>query len=196
MTQGVPLSGLYPQYVVFAACLIERASKDEQQIGEPVKVFAREFGDLFIIAQMHDSPFDTPAYRTCEMCKRGGPRASGKDEILKWREALVELSGEIFQPGDVRFADDDSARNADFPAKIEEIILDVPQRGMDIFCQSFGQQHADDGVEFVDFTDAIDAQTIFADAAAVSQSGSPGVAGAGNDFAQTFAHDAHLKKND
>jgi hypothetical protein len=51
-------------------------------------------------------------------------------------------------------------------------------------------------VEFVDFADAVDAQAVLADAGAIAEAGGAGVAGAGDDFAETVAHGWFPRENE
>jgi hypothetical protein len=53
----------------------------------------------------------------------------------------------------------------------------------------FAQQQADEGIEFVDFAQRVDACAVLAGAAAVAEAGAAVVAGARGDFGKSIAHD-------
>jgi hypothetical protein len=56
------------------------------------------------------------------------------------------------------------SRDGEFAAQVEQVVLDMEQRGADVLGQiRFGQQQADMGIQLVHVADRDDAQAVLAD---------------------------------
>ena len=116
------------------------------------------------------------------MGEGGGAAAAGQDEILERRQFGVEVGDRGFEPANVCVPDQLRARDADFAAQIEQVVLHAEQDGTDAVRAILGQQEAEAGVEFVDLADGFDAQAVLVYARSVAESGGATVARAGDDF--------------
>ena len=75
------------------------------------------------------------------------------------------------------------------PPRSNEIVLYVDEAcGNRLAGSVFGEQHADDRIEFVDAADRLDARRILRYARAVAQAGRAGIAGARHDLRQAMPH--------
>ena len=95
------------------------------------------------------------------MRQRCGACPARQDEFFEWLQRAVEPGDLVFKAGDMLFADDVRARNAQFSAKVEQIVLNAQQCGADRFRQLFSKQYAKAGIKFVDLADGFDAQAVF-----------------------------------
>jgi hypothetical protein len=88
------------------------------------------------------------------------------------REAFI-------QPGHLCLADHPMGRDRQFPAQIEQVVLDLHQVRANRVRKPLDQQHTDRRVQLVDFTDHLDPGVVLVRARAVAQPGRAVVAGAG-----------------
>ena len=176
-----------PQHVATATGAVEQAAEDEQQVGEPVDVAAAGLGYGFGVVQLDHGALGAAADGSAEVGQRGGAGAAGQDEFLEHRQVGVEFLGQRFEPADLNVLDDFVARHAKLAAEIEEVVLDVEQRSLHRMGQVFAEQHAEAGIQLVDFADGVDAQAVLGRAAAVAEAGGAGVTGAGDDFGKAVA---------
>jgi predicted O-methyltransferase YrrM len=118
------------------------------------------------------------------LCARAGRRfrAAGQDEILQWREVLVEAVQVPFEAIDVIFGDQRYTRHAEFAAEVEQLVLDAGQAVAHGVRQVGAEHQADRAVQLVDRAVGLDAQAVLVHARAVAEPGRALVAGAGVDF--------------
>lgn len=171
-----------PQDIAAAGRPIQRAAEDEHQVGEPVEVLARVFGERFVIAEADDAAFDAAADRADEVRQRRSARAARQNELLERRQRCVEVGDQLFEAQNLGLADGGVAGDGDFSAQVEQVVLYLQQGLADVFRQILGKQDAQRRIEFIDLADDIDALTIFGDARTIAETGSAGIAGAGDNL--------------
>lgn len=184
--------GVFPQHVAPAGRTIEKATQDEQQVGESVQITAGAFGNRLVMPQMHHGTFGPAADGTGQVGNGGGAGAARQDEFLEGGQGGVEFRHPVFHRLQMGVLDEGSSRNTDLPAQVEEVVLHR-QQGRAYRCihrvrKGFGQQQANGGVEFVDFPQGVDAGAVLAHPGAISQAGGAAISGAGDDFGKSVAH--------
>jgi hypothetical protein len=133
------------------------------------------------LAQRDDAALGAPAHGAAHMRDRGRARAGRQDEFLQRQRRVVLLQQRV-QPRHVLFLDHLVAGDAQFAAQVEQVVLDRDQLFAQVGRHVFAQQQPDEGVQFIDLAQRMDAHAVLFGAAAVAQSGGAVVAGAGGDF--------------
>jgi hypothetical protein len=117
-----------------------------------------------------------------------GTGPAGKDEICQRGQIGVVLLEQLFQALYLGFRYVLEPGNAQFAAKVEQVVLNSQQFLSGIVGQRFAQQDAQAGVEFIDIAERLNSRGILGDPRAVTQTGGAGVASAGKDLCQSIAH--------
>ena len=172
--------------------LVEVAPEHEHQIRQAVEVLARAVVDGFFLREADEHAFGAAADGAAQVGLAGGAGAAGEDEVLERGEVFVPGVERGFEFVDLFGRDHAHAGDAHFAAQIEQVVLHVGEQGAHVVGQGFGEQHADAGVEFVDFAQRVDAQAVLGDAVAVAEAGGAGVAGAGVNLGEAVSHDGVL----
>lgn len=133
------------------------------------------FGQGFGMVQGNHGALGTAADGAAKMGEGGWPGAAGQDELLEHGQVAVEILDDGFESGDLGRFHDRHAGQAEFAAKIEEIMLDIMQHAAHVIWQVLAQQHAEAGVEFIDIADGCDTQTVLGRPVAVAEAGGAGV---------------------
>ena len=102
-------------------------------------------------------------------CRRTA--AAGQDEFFERAKRVVELFDQFFDACDVRDTDAFGSRQAEFAAKVEEVVLNPEQCVANGVRNLFAEQHAKAGVELIDFADDFHPQVVLAHARAVTEAG-------------------------
>ena len=108
------------------AVAVEHAGEHEHQVREAVEVLARGGAQVFGFADGHDGAFGAARHGAAHVRLCGGARAGGQDEFLKARQrGVVALKGGV-QLRQRVVLEQLKARNGDFAAQIEELMLGPP----------------------------------------------------------------------
>lgn len=188
LSRALTIFAWLPQDIASTGAPVERARDNEQQVGETVQVFFRGGADFFRFAQADDVSFRAAAHGTRQMTYGRGPGAAGKNEFLERRQICIEIVQRCFQALNLVFGNGDASGNAEFPAKIEKIVLDVRESGADVPRHFMGEQQTYDAVQFIHRADCTDTAAGFFHARAVSQAGRAVIAGTGIDFGKPMSH--------
>ena len=118
---------MLPQHFAVAGCAREHAREHEQQVGKPVQVVRRLDAHRFEAAQRDDFALGTAADRTREMAMRRSDATAREDEILQRRQVFVEGVERVFEALDIGRMHHRHAGDAQFAAKVEQIVLHLGQ---------------------------------------------------------------------
>ena len=119
---------LLPQHVTATGVAIQRACQHEQQIGEAVQVLARRRVDLLFGTERDHRTLGAPADGAADgpaQCPRA--RTARQDELGETRQRGVVVREPRIQSRDMSLLHHRVARDAEFAAQIEEIVLDIDE---------------------------------------------------------------------
>lgn len=139
-------------------------------------------------SQGDHAAFGAPANRAADVRERRGARTAGQDEFLQRRQIGVVMRQQGVQPGNLRLADQCVARNAQFAAQIEQLMLDGKQLRPQVRRQRLAQQQAQMGVQFIHIAHGLDAGMILGHTAAVAEPGAAVIACACCYFGKPMPH--------
>ncbi len=167
---------------------VQAPTGDEEEVREAVQVAPRRLAHLLALAELDQRALGAPADGARKMCRRGRSRAARQDEFLERRQLGVPALDGRFQALDLRLAEDRVARDADFAAQVEEIVLHVAQGLAHLRRRVFGEHQADGAVQLVQVAQGAHPRRRLGDARAVAEAGLAAIAGARGDLRQAMRH--------
>src|SRR5690606_9900747 len=120
--------------------------------------------------------------------ERCGARSARKDELLQSRQVGIVVFEQLVEPRDTRIRQVLQTGNAQLAAEVEQVVLDVGERGADRLRQRLALQDADRRIQLVDTAYGLDPRAVLGGPAAVAQPGRTVVAGAGGDRGESESH--------
>src|SRR4051812_2830356 len=177
-----------PLHVVSTRVAIEHARKNEKQVGKPIEILPCGRADGLRAAQGDQASLRAPADRARHVGRGGSGAAAGQDEFLERRQSAVPRFQPLLEPRYAFVGQERMAGNADFPAQVEQVLLDRLKRFRRLLWQGCGPEHADGRIQLVDVSERRDARVVLRYAPAVAQAGFAGIPGSGCDFREAMAH--------
>jgi hypothetical protein len=123
------------------------------------------------------------------MARSRGWAAARENELLQWRQVLIELIETILQACYVRLIDDAMAGNGELTTQIEQFVLYLQQQVLQRFGQACDpEHHPKRTVGFIDGAARLDARMCLGHARAISQPGAAVITRACIDLGESMAH--------
>jgi hypothetical protein len=162
--------------------------KDEEKVGEAVRVDNRLFIDRFDAGKCDNPSLGTSADGSRDMHQRGGGTASGKDKIVQRGKSGFQMVNMLLQTGTIGFSNPADlllpfvGRCGKICPQGEEIILDFSEDGINPAIGIEGTAGANDAVELIKRAICLQPEIIFRDTPPSEKRCLPRIAGPGVDL--------------
>jgi len=130
-----------PEYLAARFDARQHPGNDKQQVGQAIEVLEHLFGDIFFRRETQYPPLRPSDHRSRHMAGSGGGTTPWQDEFLKRGQGFIEriqLAFETLDGGGLHHA---VTGNAELPAEVEKVVLDLEQAGANGFRYRRHRQH-------------------------------------------------------
>ncbi len=158
---------------------VQEAGQHEAQVRQAVQVVQHGGIHCFLARQRHHGPFRPAGDGTGHVGVGGGRTAAGQDEFPQRAQVGVVVRQGLVQAQHVLVPHRRPARDAEFSAQVEQIVLDAVQQRIDLGGRGRRAPQPDGAVQFVHVAQCGNARSVLGHAGLVAQAGGAVIAGAG-----------------